>query len=638
MLIPNLLLLCTLLVYLPILLNPHLLLNKGNDLEEFFWPIFFFLKQQVLDNHQLPLWNNLFLSGTPLLPDPQSPLFYLPNIIFLLIPLDLGFIVSFFIHSFWGGLGTYYLAKNFFKFSTLTCFFVAALYILNPFAIAHLEAGHFGLFLSLAWIPWVALSLFKLSQRPSISTLTLLAVSLAAIYLTHILIFAVTFFSSIFLFIFTTWKRFTFKKIVFLVAGYLLTVALVAIVLLPQLRWQPHTTRDLLIELPDTFPKWETKGEFIQALVWPWLKIPTLDSEKWITVGLSLTLLASWGFLFLKRRWQIIIVLISILFVIVLLNNLSPIYQILTEQQIFLQFRVSTRLWIIPFLIIIFLAGFALEKISKWKLLVVILVAAELLSLGWIQLLKPVSSKDTVPAEIYQFIGQDKDMFRVFCVTRCIPQKQAAINNLQLVEGYSTLIQKNYFEYFIQLDQVYWNRYSLTLPPMEIYNFRQIQPHAPTLAEYNVKYIISPYPLSDKNLRLEKKYHDFFIYINTLVKPRAYFVNTGNKNPQAKVLKYTPNHIRVDTSNHSSVELILAEVYSPGWKAYLNGKEEVKIKEHLNKLRGVEIKADTNFIDFKYEPDSFFGGKIITAATLIIISVVLLVPIFKRKNTFYHRR
>ena len=80
--------LITTLVYLPILVNPELLLERGNDLQEQFWPVFYFVKQHLLEGGSLPLWINLFFSGMPLLPDPQAPLFYLPNIIFLFLRLQ----------------------------------------------------------------------------------------------------------------------------------------------------------------------------------------------------------------------------------------------------------------------------------------------------------------------------------------------------------------------------------------------------------------------------------------------------------------------------------------------------------------------------------------------------------------------
>ncbi|PJA42828.1 hypothetical protein CO176_01325, partial [Candidatus Woesebacteria bacterium CG_4_9_14_3_um_filter_39_10] len=98
--------------YLPIFLKPNILLERENDLQGFFWPIIYFVKNQILTNHELPLWNNVFFGGTPLLPDPQSPLFYFPNIIFLILPIGIGFIASFFLHSVLAGVGMYITSKD----------------------------------------------------------------------------------------------------------------------------------------------------------------------------------------------------------------------------------------------------------------------------------------------------------------------------------------------------------------------------------------------------------------------------------------------------------------------------------------------------------------------------------------------
>lgn len=113
------------LFYLPIIINPSILLARGNDLTIFFWPMIYFVKNIILTNHQLPLWNNLFFSGTPLLPDPQAPIFYLPNIIFLLFKnIDTGFFVSTYIHILVSSIGMYLLGRYGFKFSKKSHFFV----------------------------------------------------------------------------------------------------------------------------------------------------------------------------------------------------------------------------------------------------------------------------------------------------------------------------------------------------------------------------------------------------------------------------------------------------------------------------------------------------------------------------------
>lgn len=136
-------------LYLPILINPGLILNRGNDLEEFFWPIMYFVKQQILQNHQLPLWNNVFLSVMPLLPDPQSPLFYPPNLTFLILPIDVTFILLFILHTTIGGIGMLVLSKNL-GLKLTTSLFATILYITTPKLFGYLEAGHVGLATSFA--------------------------------------------------------------------------------------------------------------------------------------------------------------------------------------------------------------------------------------------------------------------------------------------------------------------------------------------------------------------------------------------------------------------------------------------------------------------------------------------------------
>src|SRR3989344_687636 len=174
---------------LPIILNPNILLERGNDLQQVFWPVFYYIKQQVLENYQLPLWNNLWFSGQPLLPDPQFSLFYPPHILFLLLPTSTAFIFSIILHIFTSGVGVFLTSKYGFKLSTITCLFTSALYVLSPHLAGYLEAGHFGLVATMAWIPFVLLSLIMLNRKADIRWSILLALCLAGIFYTHTLIF-----------------------------------------------------------------------------------------------------------------------------------------------------------------------------------------------------------------------------------------------------------------------------------------------------------------------------------------------------------------------------------------------------------------------------------------------------------------
>ena len=45
----------------------------------------------------------------------------------------------------------------------------------------------------------------------------------------------------------------------------------------------------------------------------------------------------------------------------------------------------------------------------------------------------------------------------------------------------------------------------------------------------------------------------------------------------------------------------------------------MKIQETPNSLRQIDLKSDTEFVDFYYEPESFKAGIVITGLTLILL-------------------
>lgn len=615
----------TLILYLPILANPSILLNRANDLGEFYWPIFSFIKQSIYKYGEIPLWNNLYLSGTPLISDPEAGIFYLPNIIFLIFPIDTAFVISILLHAIFGGIAMFILARRGFNFTAPASIFTAALYILWPRVAGFIEAGHFGFITLSAWFPLAILSTLKLSKSPSLKWAGTFAISLTSIFFNNPFIFVISLISLLLFFFWNLVVSTVFfkKQVLFMSLGLIFTFGLSAIALLPQLEWIPTTTRFLLLKYPDVYPKWNNIFEFVLAIIFPWkLQISQIDSEKWLSMGLSIILLAGFGFICLKLKHKIILFLATIPILIISLNNASPFYPLLLSQDWYVLLRVSTRTFFVIQIIVIILAGLAIDRLYKQKFLnrfflisLILVTMAELLILGWARLTIPTKTGDRVPQEVYQYLGQDKSLYRVFCLTRCIPQKEAAIAGLQLVEGYATPQLKNYYDQFIQLSQVFWDRYTLTLPPFEIYKFREIQPIATELAGYNVKYVISPHQIKDKNFVFKKQFGNYLIYENPLVKGRAYFGNAE----EAPILKYSPNYIKIDTSKAETSELIVAEVYSPGWVAKLDGVKEVEVKELHNKLRQIEIEKETNFVEMYYNPKSFQAGKAISIITLWVV-------------------
>ncbi len=325
---------------------------------------------------------------------------------------------------------------------------------------------------------------------------------------------------------------------------------------------------------------------------------------------------------------------LGFLVLLVSLNNASPLNKLLITQDWFVLMRVATRIWFIASLAVLILCGFGLEFLRQKRInqkifvLIIFLLLIESLALSWSRLFKPFPDQSRfVNDVIYQYIKQDNDQFRVFCVNRCLSQQEAAKNNIELVEGYNTLLQLNYYQYAWKFTNERWNYYTLAIPPIGLYKFDKIQPDPIALGLFNTKYIISPYPLYNPSFKLLKEGY-YKIYTNSDFQPRAFFWENNKPGQKIPVIVYEPNYIRLDTSTHKSSQIILSEVYSKGWKVYLNGKEQVEIVQFPEILRMVNIKPDTIFVDFLYEPKSFLIGKLITGFSIL---TAILAFIYKKK-------
>ena len=555
----------------------NIILNRGNDLTEFFWPIIFYIKEQILLGNGIPLWNKMFFSGTPLLPDPQNLFIYPLNILFLFLPIDTGIVSSIIIHMFIAGFGMYTLLRSF-NITNKTSIIIAALFFISPKFISYVEAGHLGLIQSWAFIPWVYWSTINLIQKKSLKSILFLSLFLYLVYTSHILIFLILLVTNGVFFLYRNKKSFS----LFLLS-HLILLLISLPVLTPQLRWQQLTTREFLLQSPETYPVWNGKREFIKNIF-----IATRDTEKNITFGIVVFIFATLGYVKSTTKNKI--------YVFISVATISTLALNILTFDWFILFRVSTRFWFPIVIVILFLAAKGLDFLvlkNKTYQLLGILALIEYLIIARYIILKPIKYIAPTPAGVISYLQKDKDIYRVFCLDKCIRQKDAAIYNIEIIEGYGTLQQKNYFEYSQQIAQGYWDKkYSLSIPPFQNYLHEKFKPYPLALTAYRVKYIISPYKIDVENLKLITTVDNYRIYQNLLYIKPNYEI-------------YKPNFIRVEIKNEVD-KLVIPEVYNPDWNAYLNGKEKIEIYETVEKTRSVNLENDTEFVDFKYEPFNFF--------------------------------
>ena len=357
----------------------------------------------------------------------------------------------------------------------------------------------------------------------------------------------------------------------------------------------------------------------------------SLSTEKWLPLGFILTILAAIGFAKVKLSTKIVLTIASFGCVLIALSSTSIAYDLFVSQSWYKFIRVPTRVWFVPILISIYLAGYALNAFQKsnYRFLIHLLslgVLIEFLWMGYSYIQKPITIPDHVPSSVYTYLKKDTSRFRVLCLTLCMSQKDAAINNLELVQGYSTLTQLNYYQQVQKLLGIQWNYYSLLTPPPGVYQSLKIQPNAQLLGDFNTKYIIAPYPLIDKNFILREKIGKYFIYLNLLFKPRA----------DAEILTYSANEIVLATKNAKSKDMIVREVYSPGWQAYTKNGEKLPLVQTSLAQRKVILPNNTDEVILKYEPLSFKIGGTITLLTFGLVFLVFKFRTSIQRNKHYN--
>jgi Bacterial membrane protein YfhO len=155
---------------------------------------------------------------------------------------------------------------------------------------------------------------------------------------------------------------------------------------------------------------------------------------------------------------------------------------------------------------------------------------------------------------------------------------------------------------------------------------------SPSYALLNVKYVLTrrgaPMPAN-----FEKAYEgsgDITVWENKAAAPRAWLVTnappagesvedvtpSGEQNLQ--IVAYNPNEIVVNANPSHDGYLVLSEVYAPGWRATVDGKNEPVLRAD-RLFRAIPLQAGSHQVHIAYEPMSFQLGAIISGMTLLIV-------------------
>jgi uncharacterized membrane protein YfhO len=110
--------------------------------------------------------------------------------------------------------------------------------------------------------------------------------------------------------------------------------------------------------------------------------------------------------------------------------------------------------------------------------------------------------------------------------------------------------------------------------------------------------------------------------------------NSSSPRPGAEIVEFSPNRIKLRVNPAGKCWLFLGEIYYPGWKAKVDGKErKVYCANYI--FRTVRLYPGEKEVLFYFDSDTLKIGGIITIITIILLFLMLnSVILSKAKDLF----
>lgn len=139
---------------------------------------------------------------------------------------------------------------------------------------------------------------------------------------------------------------------------------------------------------------------------------------------------------------------------------------------------------------------------------------------------------------------------------------------------------------------------------------------------------------SDKEKILSNLFNDEFNASSSAIVEENLGTLSGIGEAQyiSKISKYSGNNVDVMVQTPQNGLLVLSDVFYPGWKAYIDGqKTSVKRVNYI--FRGVVVPEGQHTIQFKYEPESFRNGLLISMMGVFgLMTLVIIVVHYEKKG------
>jgi uncharacterized membrane protein YfhO len=96
-------------------------------------------------------------------------------------------------------------------------------------------------------------------------------------------------------------------------------------------------------------------------------------------------------------------------------------------------------------------------------------------------------------------------------------------------------------------------------------------------------------------------------------------------------VRYAPERVTVEATARRRGLLVLSDLYYPGWKAEVDGRE-VEIERVNYLMRGVPLAAGNHRVEFRYEPTSWRMGWALSLAGLGALAGLVVAGLRRRRR------
>ena len=102
--------------------------------------------------------------------------------------------------------------------------------------------------------------------------------------------------------------------------------------------------------------------------------------------------------------------------------------------------------------------------------------------------------------------------------------------------------------------------------------------------------------------------------------------NNGDTLSNIRLTEYKPNYLKYSSTHDTGALAVFSEIYyndNKGWNAYIDGEKVKHIRANYI-LRALKVPAGQHTIEFKFEPQSFYSGAMISyiSCTVILLLVI----------------